>query len=110
MAEKRYKMINGKRLELTAEENKFEDEKDKAWADGELDRKLEQIRENRKPLFVEADWQINKLNDAKGDSSKWIDYRIKLRDITKGVDTVDKAKNLLKQNDKKNYINFPTKP
>ena len=110
MAEKRYKMINNKRLELTAEEIKFEDEKDKAWADGELDRKLEQIRENRKPLFVEADWQINKLNDAKGDSSKWIDYRIKLRDITKGVDTVDKAKNLLKQNDKKNYINFPTKP
>ena len=92
MAEKRYKMINGKRLELTAEEIKFEDEKDKAWADGELDRRLEKIREDRKPLFIEADWQINKLNDAKGDSSKWIDYRIKLRDITKGVDTVDKAK------------------
>ena len=92
MAEKRYKVINGKRLELTAEEIKFEDEKEKAWADDELNRKLREIREGRKPLFVEADWQINKLNDAKGDSSKWIAYRIKLRDITKGVDTVDKAK------------------
>ena len=92
MAEKRFKMINGKRLELTAEEIKFEDEKDKAWADGELDRRLEQIRENRTPLFKEADWQINKLNDSKGDASKWIAYRIQLRDITKNVDTVEKAK------------------
>ena len=54
--------------------------------------KLDAIRQVREPLLLEADWQINKLNDSKSDASKWIAYRIKLRDITKGVDTVDKAK------------------
>ena len=86
------KMVNGKEVELTADEIKELEARDKEWADGELDRRLEEIREVRRPLFVEADWQINKLNDAKGDASKWIAYRIELRDITKGVDTVDKAK------------------
>ena len=104
------KMVNGKEVELTVDEISALEKRDKEWSDGELDRRLDEIREVRRPLFVEADWQINKLNDAKGDSSKWIAYRIELRDVTKGVDTVDKAKNLLKQNDKKNYINFPTKP
>ena len=86
------KMVNGKEVELTADEIKELEARDKEWADGELDRRLEEIREVRRPLFVEADWQINKLNDSKGDASKWIAYRIELRDITKGVDTVDKAK------------------
>ena len=86
------KMVNGKEVELTADEIKELEARDKEWADGELDRRLDEIREVRKPLFVEADWQINKLNDSKGDASKWIAYRIELRDITKGVDTVEKAK------------------
>ena len=86
------KMLNGNVVKLTDDEKKWLESRDKEWADGELDRRLHEIRENRKPLFIEADWQINKLNDAKGDSSKWIAYRIKLRDITKVVDTVAKAK------------------
>ena len=104
------KLVNGNVVKLTADEIKERDAIAKDWNDSELDRRLDEIREVRTPLFVEADWQINKLNDAKGDSSKWIAYRIELRDVTKGVDTVDKAKNLLKQNDKNDYINFPTKP
>ena len=104
------KLVNGNVVKLTADEIKERDAIAKDWKDGELDRKIEEIREVRTPLFVEADWQINKLNDAKGDSSKWIAYRIELRDETKGIDTVDKAKTLLKQNDKNDYINFPTKP
>ena len=104
------KMVNGVEVKLTADEIKELEARDKTWADGELERRLDEIREVRTPLFVEADWQINKLNDAKGDSSKWIAYRIELRDVTKGIDTVDKAKTLLKQNDKNDYINFPTKP
>ena len=88
----KYKMVNGKEVELTADEIKELEARDKEWADGELDRQLDAIREARRPLFIEADWQINKLNDSKGDASKWIAYRIELRDITKGIDTVDKAK------------------
>ena len=105
-----HKMVNDKKVELTADEIKELEARDKEWANGELDRQLNAIRQVREPLFLEADWQINKLNDSKGDASKWIAYRIELRDVTKGVDTVDKAKNLLKQNDKNDYINFPTKP
>ena len=86
------KMVNGKEVELTADEIKELEARDKAWAKGELDRQLDAIRQVREPLLLEADWQINKLNDSKGDASKWIAYRIELRDITKGVDTVDKAK------------------
>ena len=88
----KYKMVNGKQVELTADEIKELEARDKEWANGELDRRLDAIREVRTPLFLEADCQINKLNDSKGDASKWIAYRIKLRDVTKGVDTVDKAK------------------
>ena len=88
----KYKIVNDKRVELTADEIKELEARDKEWANGELDRQLDAIRQVREPLFLEADWQINKLNDSKGDASKWIAYRIKLRDITKGVDTVDKAK------------------
>lgn len=86
------KMVNGKEVELTADEIKELEARDKEWAKGELDRQLDAIRQVREPLLLEADWQINKLNDSKGDASKWIAYRIELRDITKGVDTVDKAK------------------
>ena len=88
----KYKIVNDKRVELTADEIKELEARDKEWANGELDRQLDAIRQVREPLFLEADWQINKLNDSKGDASKWIAYRIELRDITKGVDTVDKAK------------------
>ena len=88
----KFKMVNDKEVELTADEIKELEARDVEYAKGELDRRLEAIRELRRPLFIEADWQINKLNDSKGDASKWIAYRIKLRDITKGVDTVNKAK------------------
>ena len=88
----KYKVVNDKKVELTADEIKELEARDKEWAKGELDRQLDAIRQVREPLLLEADWQINKLNDSKSDASKWIAYRIKLRDITKGVDTVDKAK------------------
>ena len=88
----KFKIVNDKKVELTADEIKELEARDKEWAKGELDRQLDAIRQVREPLLLEADWQINKLNDSKGDASKWIAYRIELRDITKGVDTVDKAK------------------
>ena len=89
MAEKRYKMINGKRLELTAEEIKFEDKKNKDWADSEYDRLMASIRQERTMLLDTCDWMAN--SDVTM-STEWKTYRQKLRDITKDVDTVDKAK------------------
>ena len=107
---KLYKMVNGERIELSAEETKDREAEEKAWADGEKDRNLDAIRNVRKPLLIECDWEINKLEDAGGDASKWRAYRIELRDVTKPLDTVEKTRTVLKTNDKNEYINFPKKP
>ena len=107
---KLYKMVNGERIELSAEETKAREVEEKEWADGEKDRNLDAIRNGRKPLLIECDWEINKLEDAGGDASKWRAYRIELRDVTKPLDTVEKTRTVLKTNDKNEYINFPKKP
>ena len=101
------KMVNGKEVELTVDEISALEKRDKEWSDGEYDRLMASIRQERTNLLAECDWMAmsdTTMTDA------WKTYRQKLRDITKDVDTVDKAKTLLKQNDKNDYINFPTKP
>tara|TARA_R100000234_G_scaffold70098_1_gene43066 strand:- start:110 stop:445 length:336 start_codon:yes stop_codon:yes gene_type:complete len=107
---KRFKMVNGDEVELSTEENKVRDAEEKAWADGEKDRNLDAIRDVRKPLLIECDWEINKLEDAGGDASKWRAYRIELRDVTKTLDTVEKTRTKLEQDSHGSYKNFPTKP
>ena len=84
-----YKMVNGERIELSAEETKAREAEEKAWADGEYDRLMASIREERTNLLAECDWMgMSDLTMA----DAWKTYRQKLRDITKDVDTVDKAK------------------
>ena len=56
----------------------------------------EALRNTRKPLLEEADWQIHKLEDASGDASAWKTYRQALRDITKASDIYN--------------VTWPTKP
>jgi len=83
------KMVNGVEVKLTADEIKELEARDKAWADGEYDRLMASIREERTNLLSECDWMGNSDVTMSAD---WKTYRQKLRDITKGVDTVDKAK------------------
>ena len=85
----KYKMVNGKEVELTADEIKELEARDKTWADGEYDRLMVSIRQERTNLLAECDWMG--MSDTTM-SDAWKTYRQKLRDITKGVDTVDKAK------------------
>ena len=85
----KYKMVNGKEVELTADEIKELEARDKTWADGEYDRLMESIRQERTDLLMECDWMG--MSDVTM-SADWKTYRQKLRDITKGVDTVDQAK------------------
>ena len=85
----KYKMVNGKEVELTAEEIKDLEARDTEWAKGELDRLMASIRQERTSLLAECDWMA--MSDTTM-SAEWKTYRQKLRDITKGVDTVDKAK------------------
>ena len=83
------KMVNGVEVKLTADEIKELEARDAEWAKGELDRLMAGIRRERTSLLAECDWMG--MSDVTM-SSAWKTYRQKLRDITKGIDTVDKAK------------------
>tara|TARA_A100000171_G_C2057314_1_gene108151 strand:+ start:191 stop:499 length:309 start_codon:yes stop_codon:yes gene_type:complete len=96
-----YKMVNGERMELSAEETKAREAEEKAWTDSAYDRKMIIIRAKRDGLLDKSDWTDLPncpLTDAK--KTEWQTYRTKLRDITKDVTTIDEA----------NAITFPTKP
>ena len=83
------KIVNGVQVKLTADEIKELEARDKTWADGEYDRLMVSIRQERTNLLAECDWMG--MSDTTM-SDAWKTYRQKLRDITKDVDTVDKAK------------------
>ena len=85
----KYKMVNDKKVELTADEIKELEARDVEWAKGEYDRLMLSIRQERTNLLAECDWMG--MSDLTM-SADWKTYRQKLRDVTKGVDTVDKAK------------------
>ena len=92
----KYKMVNGKLVEYTADELKKREAEQKAWADGQADRDLAELREQRNNLLTETDWMANSdvtMTDA------WKTYRQELRDITK----------TFKSMEDKNF-KFPDKP
>lgn len=103
----RYRIVNGKKIQFTAEEETLRDVEEKAWADGELDRNLNELRDLRNNLLKETDYLG--LSDLTM-SSSFKTYRQSLRDITKDLDTVDKVQDKMKQDVNGKYINFPTKP
>ena len=89
----RYKMVNGVKIQFTAEEEKARDLEEKAYADGAPARRMVNLREQRNQLLVETDWYG--MSDVTMDSDMTV-YRQALRDITKQSDP-DK-------------ITWPTKP
>jgi len=93
----RFHKVNGVQIQFTAEEETARDAEEKAWADGALDRALVGLRDKRNSLLIETDWwgaSDNTMTDAQKK------YRQDLRDLTAGLDTVDKV----------NKVVFPTKP
>ncbi len=75
-----YKMIDDKLVQLTDAEQKEFDDRNKAWADGQADRDLAELREKRNTLLSETDWTA--LDDVTM-LDKMKTYRQELRDITK---------------------------
>jgi len=89
--------VNNVLVHLTESEAKARAEKEKAWNEGALNRALTDVRMTRNRLLTETDFYS--LSDVTmSDNMKT--YRQKLRDITNGLDTVDKCKN----------VTWPTKP
>ena len=93
----RYHLINGVKIQFTAEEEAFRDAEEKAWADGQLDRDLQELREKRNALLVETDY-LALSDNTLADNMKT--YRQELRDLPSGLDTVEKVAN----------VTWPTKP
>ena len=93
----RFKMVNGERIQFTAEEETARDAEEQAWADGAPARRMANLRQQRDQLLAETDWMGNSdvtMSDA------WTTYRQALRDITSQTPADDVLSN----------INWPTKP
>ena len=93
----RYKMVNGERIQLTAEEEAARDAEEQAWADGALGRAQASLRAKRNQLLAETDFYA--LSDVTM-SADMETYRQNLRDLPDGKDTVEKCEN----------ATWPTKP
>jgi|TARA_R100000479_G_C6350948_1_gene189205 hypothetical protein len=93
----RKKYVDGVLVELTNEEQAFRDAEEKAWADGEADRNMAELRRQRNELLVQTDYMA--LSDVTM-TDAWKTYRQELRDITKQTPTDIRLSN----------IKFPTKP
>ena len=73
-----------------------------------IDESMIQLRMIRNDLLAQSDWMT--FSDSPTMSDEWKKYRQELRDITKGLDSVAKVVEKLKQDKDGNLVNFPTKP
>ena len=90
-----YKMVDDKLVQLTDAEQKEVDARNKAWADGQVDRDLSELRTQRNDLLTQTDWVVIKEREEGGSVSNfadWKKYRQELRDITKTYKSLDKVK------------------
>lgn len=81
-----YKTVGSERIKLTDEEVAQYEKDSKEFAVSDTDRKKSKLRNKRKELLEEADWQINKKIDNNEDATSWRTYRQALRDITNSPD------------------------
>ena len=93
----RFKMLNGVRTQLTAEEEVARDAEEAAWEAGSFDRDILKLRQDRTRLLEQTDFYA--LSDVTM-SEDMTTYRQALRDLPSGLSTVDDV----------NTVTFPTKP
>ena len=93
----RYKLVNGERIQFTAEEEAQRDQQEADWEAGKFDRAMANLREERNRKLAETDFYA--LSDVTM-SEDMTTYRQNLRDITEGLSTVEDVNN----------ITWPTKP
>ena len=93
----RYKLVNGERIQLTAEEEAQRDQEEADWEAGAFDRAMANLRQNRNKKLADTDFYA--LSDVTM-SEDMTTYRQNLRDLTNGLSTVEDVNN----------ITWPTKP
>jgi hypothetical protein len=92
-----HKLVNGVKIELTAEEIAQREAEEAAWNAGALDRAMADLRSKRNRLIADTDYLALSDNTLSAEMST---YRQSLRDITNGLTTVEEV----------NAVVFPTKP
>jgi hypothetical protein len=94
-----HKLVNGVKVELTAQEIAQRQAEETAWANGAFDRAMSSLRQRRDALLKSSDWVM--MSDSPiADKTAWQTYRQELRDITDGLATVADV----------NAVVFPNKP
>ena len=93
----RYKLVNGERIQFTAEEEAQRDQEEADWEAGAFDRAMSNLRQERNRKLAETDFYA--LSDVTM-SEDMTTYRQNLRDITEGLTTVEEVE----------AVEFPTKP
>ncbi len=93
----RYKLVNGERIQFTAEEEAQRDQEEADWEAGAFDRAMANLRQDRNRKLAETDFYA--LSDVTM-SEDMTTYRQNLRDITNGLSTVEDV----------NAVEFPIKP
>ena len=93
----RFKLVNGNRIQFTAEEETARDAKEAAWEAGAFDRAIEDLRQRRTNLLKKTDFYA--LSDVTM-SEAMTTYRQDLRNLPSGLSTVDDVNN----------VTYPTKP
>jgi hypothetical protein len=92
--------INNEVRDMTAEEQAEFDARQVTPLSA-FEQSLSDLRQQRNKLLQETDWiELNNAPLTSNKKTEWQTYRTKLRDITNGLDTVDKVK----------AITWPTKP
>jgi len=93
----RYKLVNGVKVQFTAEEETLRDAEELAWNNSAFDRAMEELRAERNSKLAQTDYLALSDQTLSADMNT---YRQNLRDITNGLTTVEEV----------NAVVFPTKP
>jgi hypothetical protein len=92
-----HKLIDGVRIDLTAEEIAEIEAREQAWEAGAFNRVMADLRQKRNAKLAETDF--HGMSDRTM-SAEMTTYRQELRDLTNGVTTKEEAEAVV----------FPTKP
>jgi len=90
-----HKIVNGQRVELTAEEIAQKEADEAAWAEGAYDRAMVELRSRRNQLLASSDWtQVADVALTVEEDIAWRDYRQALRNLPAGLRTADDVTNV----------------
>ena len=96
-----HKLVNGIKIDLTAEEIAQRQQDEIAWNNGAFDRAMVDLRSKRDRLLAASDWtQLPDTTLTNTQKQSWMQYRTELRNITDGLKTVEDV----------NGVSFPVKP